>query len=152
MVKAIAVNAYGTVLVDGEPLPERLTRAEATLLEAVLRRSSVCTKEMLLQELYGGRDEPEMKIIDVFACKLRRKLGEHREAVSTVWARGYIRGEGYVHGVQSAQVGVSTTTMAAIDDLAELTGRKPTELTERLLIDAVASARKRFLEAQEFRS
>jgi DNA-binding winged helix-turn-helix (wHTH) protein len=50
------------------------------------------TKEMLLNHLYGGMDEPELKIIDVFVCKLRKKLaqatgGEHY--IETVWGRGH---------------------------------------------------------------
>ncbi len=51
------------------------------------------TKEMFLNNLYGGMDEPEQKIIDVFVCKLRKKLsgatgGENY--ISTVWGRGYV--------------------------------------------------------------
>ena len=47
-----------------------------------LRKGTTLTKEMFLNHLYGGMDEPELKIIDVFICKLRKKLavacnGEH---------------------------------------------------------------------------
>ena len=50
------------------------------------------TKEMFLAHLYGGRDEPEMKIIDVFICKLRRKLNEAGAPgiIETIWGRGYM--------------------------------------------------------------
>ena len=57
----------------------------------MLRKGQVVTKDMLMSHLYGGSDEPPVKIIDVFICKLRRKL----EAVgadgmiATVWGRGY---------------------------------------------------------------
>jgi two-component system cell cycle response regulator CtrA len=48
---------------------------------------------MFLNHLYGGMDEPELKIIDVFVCKLRKKLaqatgGSHY--IETVWGRGYV--------------------------------------------------------------
>ena len=51
------------------------------------------TKEMFLNHLYGGMDEPELKIIDVFICKLRKKLaqatgGDHY--IETVWGRGHM--------------------------------------------------------------
>jgi len=58
-----------------------------------LRKGTTLTKEMFLNHLYGGMDEPELKIIDVFICKLRKKLqnatgGEHY--IETVWGRGYV--------------------------------------------------------------
>ena len=51
----------------------------------------VLTKEVFLNHLYGGMDEPEMKIIDVFICKLRKKLAEAGapNLIGTVWGRGY---------------------------------------------------------------
>lgn len=54
-----------------------------------------CTKEMLLEHLYGGWGEPELKIIDVFVCKLRKKLtGTSLEGcIKTIWGRGYTIGE-----------------------------------------------------------
>jgi two-component system cell cycle response regulator CtrA len=71
----------------------RLTGKEYAVLELlILRKGTVITKDMLLNHLYGGMDEPEMKIIDVFVCKLRRRLslaGLH-DIISTVWGRGYI--------------------------------------------------------------
>jgi two-component system cell cycle response regulator CtrA len=56
----------------------------------------VLTKEAFLNHLYGGLDEPEMKIIDVFICKLRRKLAEAGadNLIGTVWGRGYMMREG----------------------------------------------------------
>ncbi len=58
-----------------------------------LRKGTTLTKEMFLNHLYGGMDEPELKIIDVFICKLRKKLttacaGENY--IHTVWGRGYV--------------------------------------------------------------
>ena len=53
----------------------------------------VATKEMFLNHLYGGMDEPELKIIDVFICKLRKKLSQAtggNNYIETVWGRGYV--------------------------------------------------------------
>jgi two-component system cell cycle response regulator CtrA len=73
-------------------LPVNLTGKEYACLEFLAtRRGMTVTKEMFLAHLYGGRDEPEMKIIDVFICKLRRKLAEAGAppVIETVWGRGY---------------------------------------------------------------
>jgi two-component system, cell cycle response regulator CtrA len=58
----------------------------------VLRKGMVLTKEAFLNHLYGGMDEPEMKIIDVFICKLRKKLAVAGadNLIGTVWGRGYM--------------------------------------------------------------
>jgi two-component system, cell cycle response regulator CtrA len=58
-----------------------------------LRKGTTQTKQMVLDYLYGGCDEPEMKIIDVFVCKLRRKIAKANEGnhpIDTVWGRGYV--------------------------------------------------------------
>jgi two-component system cell cycle response regulator CtrA len=71
-----------------------LTGKEYQMLELLsLRKGTTLTKEMFLNHLYGGMDEPELKIIDVFICKLRKKLasaanGQHH--IETVWGRGYV--------------------------------------------------------------
>jgi two-component system, cell cycle response regulator CtrA len=71
-----------------------LTGKEYAMLELLsLRKGTTLTKEMFLNHLYGGMDEPELKIINVFICKLRKKLanatgGEHY--IETVWGRGYV--------------------------------------------------------------
>lgn len=71
-----------------------LTGKEYAILELLaLRKGATLTKEMFLNHLYGGMDEPELKIIDVFICKLRRKLGEalgDDNIIETVWGRGYV--------------------------------------------------------------
>ena len=76
--------------VSGRPV--HLTGKEYAMLELMaLRRGSLITKEMFLNHLYGGMDEPEIKIIDVFICKLRKKLrAAGSDAVETVWGRGYV--------------------------------------------------------------
>ena len=81
-----------TVEVDGHSV--HLTGKEYGILELLsLRKGTTLTKAMFLNHLYGGMDEPELKIIDVFICKLRKKLvaatkGEHY--IETVWGRGYV--------------------------------------------------------------
>ena len=81
-----------TVEVDNQPV--HLTGKEYAILELLaLRKGTTLTKEMFLNHLYGGIDEPELKIIDVFVCKLRKKLsvataGENY--IETVWGRGYV--------------------------------------------------------------
>jgi two-component system, cell cycle response regulator CtrA len=79
------------VLVGGKAV--HLTSKEYAILELlVLRRGMVLSKEAFLNHLYGGMDEPEMKIIDVFVCKLRKKLAQAGAAyiIETVWGRGYM--------------------------------------------------------------
>jgi two-component system cell cycle response regulator CtrA len=70
-----------------------LTGKEYSILELlVLRKGMVLTKEAFLNHLYGGLDEPEVKIIDVFICKLRKKLAQAGadNMIGTVWGRGYM--------------------------------------------------------------
>jgi len=79
------------VMVDGSEV--HLTGKEYAILELlVLRKGMVLTKEAFLNQLYGGMDEPEMKIIDVFICKLRKKLAAAGvgDMIGTVWGRGYM--------------------------------------------------------------
>ncbi len=71
----------------------RLTGREYGVLELLaLRKGTVQTKDAFMAHLYGGMDEPEAKIIDVFICKLRRKLAEAGadNLIGTVWGRGYV--------------------------------------------------------------
>jgi two-component system cell cycle response regulator CtrA len=71
-----------------------LTGKEYQMLELLsLRKGTTLTKEMFLNHLYGGMDEPELKIIDVFICKLRKKLAVATAGdnyIETVWGRGYV--------------------------------------------------------------
>ena len=81
-----------SVEVRGKPV--NLTGKEYQILELLsLRKGTTLTKEMFLNHLYGGMDEPELKIIDVFICKLRKKLAEAMSGeshIDTVWGRGYV--------------------------------------------------------------
>ena len=81
-----------SVEVAGDPL--HLTGKEYGILELLsLRKGQTLTKEQFLNHLYGGIDEPELKIIDVFICKLRKKLANAsggKNYIETVWGRGYV--------------------------------------------------------------
>ncbi|WP_439546319.1 response regulator transcription factor [Sandarakinorhabdus sp.] len=84
--------AARSVTVDGKRVA--LNGKEYAILEMLsLRKGMTLTKEMFLTHLYGGRDEPELKIIDVFVCKLRKKLflagAPTSGCIETVWGRGY---------------------------------------------------------------
>ena len=80
------------VSVDDRPV--HLTAKEYGILELLsMRKGTTMTKEMILDHLYGGMDEPELKIIDVFVCKLRKKLAQAtggNHYIETVWGRGYV--------------------------------------------------------------
>jgi two-component system cell cycle response regulator CtrA len=87
----LAVNLDAkTVEVDGVPL--HVTRKEYEILELLsLRKGLPVSKEMFLDHLYGGLDEPDPRVIDVYVCALRKKLGTAcgKEYISTLWGRGY---------------------------------------------------------------
>ena len=81
-----------TVEVNG--IRVHLTGKEYQMLELLsLRKGTTLTKEMFLNPLYGSMDEPELKIIDVFICKLRKKLANAsngKNYIETVWGHGYV--------------------------------------------------------------
>ena len=80
--------------VDVDSQSVHLTGKEYGILELLsLRKGTTLTKEMFLNHLYGGMDEPELKILDVFICKLRKKLSAATGGetyIETVWGRGYV--------------------------------------------------------------
>ncbi len=107
------------VWVDGVSV--RLTEKEFQVLEAlVLKKGHVLTKDHFLNYLYGGMDEPDAKIIDVFICKLRKKLtnagGDN--LISTVWGRGYVIREPETPA--TAQAADGTTALAPTRQSAAL--------------------------------
>lgn len=81
-----------TATIDSQAL--HLTGKEYGILELLaLRKGTTLTKEQFLNHLYGGIDEPELKIIDVFICKLRKKMTQAAKGdnyIETVWGRGYV--------------------------------------------------------------
>jgi len=84
-----------TIEVNGARV--QLTGKEYQILELLsLRKGTTLSKEMFLNHLYGGMDEPDAKIIDVFICKLRKKLGNAsggKVYIETIWGRGYVMRE-----------------------------------------------------------
>lgn len=92
-----------TVEANGKNL--KLTGREYAILELLaIRKGATLSKEIFLNHLYGGMEEPEFKIIDVFICKLRKKLADalnNENYIETVWGRGYVlrepSGEQAVH-------------------------------------------------------
>jgi two-component system cell cycle response regulator CtrA len=92
-VGALEINLQTRIAsVRGRILP--LTGKEYSILELLaIRKGSALTKEAFLNHLYGGMDEPEVKIVDVFICKLRRKLyvlTKQSGYIETIWGRGYM--------------------------------------------------------------
>ena len=90
---ALEINlASKTVSANGQPV--HLTGKEFAILELLaLRKGTTLSKEQFLNHLYGGMDEPELKIIDVFICKLRKKLADAtggQDYIGTIWGRGYL--------------------------------------------------------------
>jgi two-component system cell cycle response regulator CtrA len=88
----LAINLDGRTVEVGEK-SVHLTGKEYGILELLsLRKGTTLTKEMFLNHLYNGMDEPELKIIDVFVCKLRKKLtmASDETYIHTVWGRGYV--------------------------------------------------------------
>lgn len=71
-----------------------LTSKEYSVLELMaMRKGAALNKEAFLNHLYGGIDEPELKIVDVFICKLRKKISELAQRgnyIETIWGRGYM--------------------------------------------------------------
>lgn len=88
MLNLVSRKAY----VDDQIVPLTSKEYDVLLLLAS-RRGVTLSKEMFLDKLYGGLDEPEVKIIDVFVCKIRGKLKKLTDGdglIDTVWGRGYV--------------------------------------------------------------
>ncbi|SMO42446.1 response regulator transcription factor CtrA [Ruegeria faecimaris] len=105
----VAVNLDAkTVEVEGKAV--HLTGKEYQMLELLsLRKGTTLTKEMFLNHLYGGMDEPELKIIDVFICKLRKKLSNATDGanyIETVWGRGYVLRDPQKNSVDEPRIAV----------------------------------------------
>ena len=90
-----------TKTVEVQQARVHLTCKEYQMLELLsLRKGTTLTKEVFLNHLYGGMDEPEAKIIDVFICKLRKKLANASQGkiyIETVWGHGYVIREPQEH-------------------------------------------------------
>jgi two-component system, cell cycle response regulator CtrA len=90
---AIALN-LNTRSAEVAGVAIHLTPSEYKMLELLsLRKNTVLTKEACLNHLYNGLSEPEIKIIDVFICKLRKKIAAAAggdSQIETVWGGGYM--------------------------------------------------------------
>ncbi|MDR0406956.1 MAG: response regulator transcription factor [Holosporales bacterium] len=90
----LTVNLQTHAVKVDDAITLHLTGKEYSILELLcLRKGATLTKDVFLNHLYGGLDEPELKIIDVFVCKLRRKLAEAlggENYIETIWGRGYV--------------------------------------------------------------
>jgi two-component system, cell cycle response regulator CtrA len=89
----LVVNTHtNAVTVEGARV--HLTGKEYEILRLLsVRKGETISKEMLLNHLYSGIDEPNMRIIDVFVCKLRKKLSNAsggKNYIQTIWGRGYL--------------------------------------------------------------
>ena len=107
MIGKVKIN-LDTRTVEAAGKPVHLTGKEYGILELLaLRKGSTLTKEMFLNHLYGGMDEPEVKIIDVFICKLRKKIEQATgdNYIETVWGRGYVLRDPEVEKKQKAAAG-----------------------------------------------
>ena len=101
--------------------PVHLTGKEYAILELlVLRKGMVLTKEAFLNHLYGGMDEPEVKIIDVFICKLRKKLSQAgaNNFIGTVWGRGYMLRDPAASASRPFQPGAASPSAPALAQAA----------------------------------
>ncbi|KAB2837180.1 MAG: response regulator transcription factor [Caedimonadaceae bacterium] len=121
----IDLNAK-TVEADAKLL--RLTGREYAILELLaIRKGATLSKEIFLNHLYGGMEEPEFKIIDVFVCKLRKKLADALSGenyIETVWGRGYVlrepkKDDPLVDGYQSPKVSKGNNTPKIKTDAME---------------------------------
>ena len=138
---AVDVSAK-TVEIDGQPL--KATAKEYGILELLaLRRGMTLTKENFLDHLYGGMDEPEQKIIDVFICKLRKKIAAitgEQNAIRTIWGRGYVLADGEDGaGLAEDATPFEGEPGVAADVEAGIAGRRLTEL-DLLMLDLLGPA------------
>lgn len=68
----------------------KLTRKEFQLMELLTVRGDIVTRDEVFDYLYAGQEIPEVKILDVFICKIRGKLRRSGlDLIRTVWGRGY---------------------------------------------------------------
>ncbi|TVQ29489.1 MAG: DNA-binding response regulator [Geminicoccaceae bacterium] len=114
--------ATRTVSIDDKPL--HVTGKEYRILELLsLRKGMTLTKETFLDHLYGGMDEPEQKIIDVFICKLRKKIAAVADldhGIETVWGQGYVLKDPPPAGAELAEDGDDYIGSEPVDAALEL--------------------------------
>lgn len=79
-----------TVCVDDHRVD--LSGMEFAIVELLaIRKDKIVPRSALIQHIYTGVDEAKPKIIDVFICKIRKKLQERNcDLIQTVWGCGYV--------------------------------------------------------------
>lgn len=130
----IKIDPFQRLCVDDVIVASHVTRKEEAVLRAVLTHNQVATKDYILTVVYGGMDEPEIKIIDVFITRLRAKLGAHRGAIVTVWGRGYARGDRYVMADPEKPEVAIRVNATLLTDVSFAAGERGEDLVERLLL------------------
>lgn len=125
--------------------PIHLTGREYQMMQLLaLRKGSTLTKEQFIDHLYAGRDEPELKIIDVFICKLRNRIKTARNAyIETVWGRGYrlLEGSPIPKALKYAEPGPKPLTLQEIALLRLLEGECDTLAMSQLLNKPMSSTK-----------
>lgn len=131
----ISIDGAGSVHVDGQPIGARLTGKQEQMFRVIMSHSHVATHEFIRSVLYGGRDEPDDagNILNVYANKIRAKLGVHREAVKTAFGRGYHRGDGYRLALPCAETVAVNIDASQLEKIAHATGEVPEQLMGRLI-------------------
>lgn len=146
MDKGIALEFDGTLRRGEQSV--RLTGKEVQIVLALASRGEhLTTKDSLFTELYGGRDEPEMKIVDVFVCKVRTKLRSIgvEDAIRTVWGLGYTWNAEYpLAAIDSGFVSfeVSAKTLDRLDRLTIARDQTMQELLTSFVLEALPLAEK----------
>lgn len=129
----IRVDSGQHLFVDGLKVCDHITRREEQFLRVIMGHSGAATKDYILTAMYGGHDEPDIKIVDVFAAKIRRKMGAHRIAIQTLWGKGYCRHKEYeVADADPSQASVHVDS-GLLNAVSFGCGEKPDELVTRLL-------------------
>lgn len=73
------------------PLVFALTGSEAKVLSMLVQRGFASKEQLLIActNDVTGNKVPEIKIVDVYICKIRRKLEKFGIVIETAWGRGY---------------------------------------------------------------
>lgn len=100
MTHTIKLLQDGEVVIDGQTICT-LTGREAEVFKIVMQARQPVKKDTIFEMIYRGAIR-EDKLIDVFVCRIREKLGKHRPAIETVWGRGMQRGAGYEAEIEAA--------------------------------------------------
>lgn len=130
---SIRIDNGQHLFVDGLKVCEHVTHREEQFLRVVMGHNGTASKDFILTAMYGGRDEPDIKIVDVFAAKIRRKMGPHRVAIETLWGKGYARNKDYEMVEADPSQAAVRVDAVLLNAVAYGCGEKPDDLVTRLL-------------------